>query len=98
MTLLFYRDLAYQFRRKHGDWFRVIQILQSGAIATDVMQNEAWNELGDFYFDRQQWFVETDLQLSIKIIRILGQQPLNIMSRAETINGLLSVMFITKIS
>jgi hypothetical protein len=21
------------------------------------MQNEAWNELGDFYYDRQQWLV-----------------------------------------
>ncbi len=52
---LFGRDLAYQLRRKLGDWFRVVQILQSGAIASDAMQNEAWNELGDFYFDRQQW-------------------------------------------
>ncbi|CAF4285167.1 unnamed protein product [Rotaria socialis] len=49
------KDLAYQLRRKLGDWFRVVQILQSGAIASDAMQNEAWNELGDFYFDRQQW-------------------------------------------
>ncbi|CAF4161448.1 unnamed protein product, partial [Rotaria sordida] len=48
-------DLAYQLRRKLGDWFRVVQILQSGAIASDAMQNEAWNELGDFYYDRQQW-------------------------------------------
>ncbi len=53
----FYRDLAYQLRRKLGDWFRVVQILQSGAIASDAMQNEAWNELGDFYYDRQQWLV-----------------------------------------
>lgn len=51
----FCRDLAYQLRRKLGDWFRVVQILQSGAIASDAMQNESWNELGDFYFDRQQW-------------------------------------------
>ncbi|UJR15120.1 hypothetical protein I4U23_002085 [Adineta vaga] len=49
------KDLAYQLRRKLGDWFRVVQILQSGAVASDAMQNEAWNELGDFYFDRQQW-------------------------------------------
>ncbi|CAF3875607.1 unnamed protein product [Rotaria sp. Silwood1] len=49
------KDLAYQLRRKLGDWFRVVQILQSGAIASDAMQNEAWNELGDFYYDRQQW-------------------------------------------
>jgi hypothetical protein len=51
------RDLAYQLRRKLGDWFRVVQILQSGAIASDAMQSEAWNELGDFYYDRQQWLV-----------------------------------------
>jgi WD repeat-containing protein 35 len=51
------RDLAFQLRRKLGDWFRVVQIIQSGATASDAMQNEAWNELGDFYFDRQQWFV-----------------------------------------
>ncbi len=49
--------MAFQLRRKLGDWFRVVQIIQSGAIASDAMQNEAWNELGDFYFDRQQWFV-----------------------------------------
>jgi WD repeat-containing protein 35 len=51
------RDLACQLRRKLGDWFRIVQIIQSGAIASDVMQNEAWNELGDFYYDRQQWLV-----------------------------------------
>lgn len=55
MKIILCRDLAYQLRRKLGDWFRVVQILQSGAIASDAMQNEAWNELGDFYFDRQQW-------------------------------------------
>ncbi|CAF0786125.1 unnamed protein product [Didymodactylos carnosus] len=52
------KDLAYQLRRKLGDWFRVVQILQAGGTATvgsDTMQSEAWNELGDFYFDRQQW-------------------------------------------
>ncbi|CAF4041793.1 unnamed protein product [Adineta steineri] len=49
------KDLAYQLRRKLGDWFRVVQILQSGTVASDAMQNEAWNELGDFYYDRQQW-------------------------------------------
>jgi WD repeat-containing protein 35 len=57
MTVFLSRDLAYQLRRKLGDWFRVVQILQSGAIASDAMQNEAWNELGDFYYDRQQWLV-----------------------------------------
>ncbi len=57
LTFVVTRDLAYQLRRKVGDWFRVVQIIQSGAIASDAMQSEAWNELGDFYFDRQQWFV-----------------------------------------
>lgn len=77
--LFFYlkRDLAYQMRKKLGDWFKVLQLLKlnSGARrlsehAEEFFQNEdfltsgapsdsqleeAYNEIGDLYFERQKW-------------------------------------------
>ena len=78
--------MAYQLRRKLGDWFRVVQILQSGAVASDAMQSEAWNELGDFYFDRQQWFVLVALIILNKLFHfLLGRQQQNTTNKVEII-------------
>jgi len=67
------KDLAYQLRKKLGDWFKVIQILKNGSsspldtnddnsnlstalsTASDVQLEEAYNEIGDFYSERQKW-------------------------------------------
>lgn len=50
------RDLALSLRRKLGDWFRVLQLLQVGTGAGDDLQmEEAWNAVGDYYADRQKW-------------------------------------------
>lgn len=51
-----FRDLALALRRKLGDWFRVLQLLQVGSGAgDDVQMEEAWNAVGDYYADRQKW-------------------------------------------
>lgn len=70
------KDLAYQLRKKLGDWFKVLQILKtnfgkrmtedpdliesdmlSGALGggNDAQLEEAFNEIGDFYCERQKW-------------------------------------------
>jgi WD repeat-containing protein 35 len=65
------KDLAYQLRRKLGDWFKVIQLLRNGSTSptdetemalssafstgSDTQLEEAYNELGDYYSERQKW-------------------------------------------
>ncbi|XP_064652091.1 WD repeat-containing protein 35-like [Lineus longissimus] len=50
------RDLAVSLRKKLGDWFRVVQLLKTGAGGGDDVQlEEAWNAIGDYYADRQKW-------------------------------------------
>lgn len=70
------RDLAYQLRKKLGDWFKVLQLLKTGSgsrktkneeielyesdtlnsistTGTDSQLEEAYNQIGDYYFERQ---------------------------------------------
>ena len=54
-VLCVFRDLAINLRRKLGDWFRVIQLLKSGTAGNDTQLEEAWNAIGDYYADRQNW-------------------------------------------
>ena len=51
------RDLAVALRKKLGDWFRVVQLLKTGAGGDDQALEEAWNAIGDYYADRQKWWV-----------------------------------------
>jgi len=50
------RDLAVALRKKLGDWFRVVQLLQTGSFGDDQQMEEACNAVGDYYADRQKWF------------------------------------------
>ena len=52
-----YRDLAVALRKKLGDWFRVVQLLQTGSFGDDQQKEEACSAIGDYYADRQKWFV-----------------------------------------
>ena len=64
--------MAYQLRRKLGDWFKVLQILKNGntsdeaggdsdmlinamTTGSDNQLEEAYNEIGDYYLERQKW-------------------------------------------
>ncbi|XP_067931487.1 WD repeat-containing protein 35-like [Watersipora subatra] len=50
------RDLAVTLRKKLGDWFRVVQLLKQGSAGGDDTQLEdAWNQIGSYYADRQKW-------------------------------------------
>jgi WD repeat-containing protein 35 len=51
------KDLAIDLRVQLGDWFRVVQLLKSGSSGDDVMLDKAWNAIGDYYYDRQRWYV-----------------------------------------
>jgi WD repeat-containing protein 35 len=48
------KDLAIELRMRLGDWFRVVQLVQSGA-GDDTLLTTAWNKIGDYYTDRQKW-------------------------------------------
>ncbi len=51
-------DLAIAMRRKMNDWFRILQILQtSSGPGDDQLLQLAWNHVGDYFADRQKWFV-----------------------------------------
>lgn len=58
MFCFLHRDLAVNLRKKLGDWFKVIQLLKHGGGGDDLQLEEAWNAVGDYYADRQKWFVE----------------------------------------
>jgi WD repeat-containing protein 35 len=56
LVVISFRDLAVSLRKKLGDWFRVVQLLKTGAGGGDDVQlEEAWNAIGDYYADRQKW-------------------------------------------
>merc|ERR1719375_1012597 len=48
------KDLAIDLRVRLGDWFRVIQLAQSGGGNEDLLQ-QAWSAIGDYYADRGKW-------------------------------------------
>jgi len=48
------KDLANDLRVRLGDWFRVVQLIQTGG-GDDKMLYLAWNKIGDYYADRFKW-------------------------------------------
>jgi WD repeat-containing protein 35 len=38
-----------------GDWFRVVQLIKTGGGGDDQLLEKAWNNIGDYYFERQKW-------------------------------------------
>ncbi|EQC32501.1 hypothetical protein SDRG_09827 [Saprolegnia diclina VS20] len=48
------KDLAIELRKRLGDWFRVLQLVQSGG-GDDTLQTQAWTMIGDYYADRHKW-------------------------------------------
>ena len=51
------KDLAVDLRERIGDWFRVVQLLKSGGGGDDLMLEKAWNHIGDYYYERQRWYI-----------------------------------------
>ncbi|TYZ67233.1 hypothetical protein PybrP1_011840 [[Pythium] brassicae (nom. inval.)] len=48
------KDLAIDLRQRLGDWFRVVQLVQSGG-GNDALLAHAWNMIGEYYADRHKW-------------------------------------------
>ncbi|DAZ96060.1 TPA: hypothetical protein N0F65_005838 [Lagenidium giganteum] len=48
------KDLAIDLRQRLGDWFRVVQLVQSGG-GSDTLLVHAWNMIGEYYADRHKW-------------------------------------------
>ncbi|OQR99308.1 WD repeat protein 35 [Thraustotheca clavata] len=48
------KDLAIDLRKRLGDWFRVVQLVQSGG-GDDTLLMQAWTMIGDYYADRHKW-------------------------------------------
>ncbi|XP_075212960.1 intraflagellar transport protein Oseg4 [Lycorma delicatula] len=49
------RDLAILLRERLGDWFRVVQLMKMGTGGSDSQLETAWNNIGDFFADRNNW-------------------------------------------
>lgn len=50
------KDLAIELRQRLGDWFRVVQLLQSkNPEGNDKELLNAYNMIGEHYAERQQW-------------------------------------------
>lgn len=47
-------DLAVEMRMHLGDWFKVEKLVQAGA-GDDSTLTLAWNNIGDYFGDRQKW-------------------------------------------
>ena len=47
------RDLALQVRADVGDWFKVVQLVQQGG-GDDSLLQQAWNQIGDYFRERQK--------------------------------------------
>ena len=48
------KDLALELRARLGDWFRVVQLVQEGG-GDESLMLKAWENIGDYYADRQKW-------------------------------------------
>ncbi|CAM9895088.1 unnamed protein product [Heterosigma akashiwo] len=48
------KDLAIELRTRLGDWFRVVQLVQSGG-GDDRTLAGSWDRIGDYYADRLKW-------------------------------------------
>ena len=48
-----HKNLAIELRMRLGDWFRVIQLIQSVG-GSDELLTRAFNSVGDYYSDRMK--------------------------------------------
>lgn len=56
------RDLAVDLRLKLGNGFRVVQLLQTGSgHGDDSLLELAHSEIGDYFADRQKWYVHVKM-------------------------------------
>lgn len=62
---MFCRDLALNLRQILGDWFRVIQIMKMSVRGNDIQLESAWNAIGNYFFDRRNWYVNSVTILNI---------------------------------
>ncbi|XP_066601241.1 WD repeat-containing protein 35 [Prorops nasuta] len=49
------RDLAIALRQKLGDYFRVVQLMKMGIGGSDKQMEHAFNKIGDYFAERQNW-------------------------------------------
>ncbi|VDM97214.1 unnamed protein product [Thelazia callipaeda] len=48
-------DLAIALREKMNDWFQISDMLQKNNQPNDELLRKAWNNIGDYYVERQKW-------------------------------------------
>lgn len=49
------KDLAMDFWIRLGDWIKVVKLIKSGSGADDHLLESALNNVGDYFYDRQDW-------------------------------------------
>lgn len=51
------RDLAIAAHQKLNNWFRIMEIVQRRTEpGDDELLKKAWNHVGDYYAERQNWY------------------------------------------
>lgn len=48
------KDLALELRSRLGDWFKALQLVQEGG-GDEALTYRAWENIGDYYAERQKW-------------------------------------------
>jgi WD repeat-containing protein 35 len=43
-------------RIRLGDWIKVVKLIKSGSGADDHLLESALNNVGDYFYDRQDWY------------------------------------------
>lgn len=49
------KDLALDLRIRLGNWFKVVQLIKTGGSGDDALLEKAYNNIGDYYAERQRW-------------------------------------------
>jgi WD repeat-containing protein 35 len=58
-------------RTRLGDWFRVVQLVSGGNSGDDKLLSTAYNNIGDYYADRQKWVKAQKYYLKAKNLKEL---------------------------
>lgn len=70
------------------DWFRVLQILQSSnGPGDDVLLQRAWKHVGDYFMERQKWYVFVEFWV---FSTFLGKVPQSTTNTDKTLKNSLN--------
>ncbi len=67
------KDKALALRMRLGDWFGVVRLADEIGPGNDEVLSKAWNNLGEYYADRQKWSKAKNYFLNAKNLERLAE-------------------------